>query len=255
MLIKMELHPAYRHLANWIQRLPDTFGTEGEILVDGRNQVREVVVEGERLVVKYFKRITTANRFVYRYFRASKASRAYRNAQVLLSRGVSTPFPVASFDVYSQGKLVHSFFVSRHVAYPSAYELMARPYHEVEEELKDLAAFLFRLHRLGIFHADLNLSNVLYRPVQGGAEYCLIDNNRIRFRSYTRRRAMRNLRRLQMPLVNYAALVDEYARLANQDVFETFGLMMFYRSLNRDLRKLKRFFKELNLFKVLTQKY
>lgn len=94
MRIKMELHPAYRHLANWIQRLPDSFGTEGEILVDGRNQVREVVVEGERLVVKYFKRITTANRFVYRYFRASKASRAYRNAQVLLSKGVSIHIPL-----------------------------------------------------------------------------------------------------------------------------------------------------------------
>ena len=108
---------------------------------------------------------------------------------------------------------------------------------------------------MGIFHAYLNLTNGLHHSTPSGSDFCLIDNNRIRFRSYTRRRAMRNLRRIQMPLVNYAALVDEHARLAHQDVFETYWLMMFYRSFNRDLCKLKRFFKELNPLNVLAQKY
>lgn len=255
MKTKMILHPEYSHLADWVSQLPDSFSTQGKILVDGRNQVRVVEVGGEPLVVKYFKRITTANRYIYRYFRASKGERAYSNAEVLLSNGVLTPFPVASFDVYDHGRLKHSFFISRYVDCPSAYELMARSYQDIGCELKALAAFLYRIHRLGIFHADLNLTNVLHHSTPSGSVFCLIDNNRIRFKPYTRRRAMRNLRRLHMPLVNYAALVEEYARLANQDVFDTIGIMMFYRAVNRDFRKLKRHFKELNLLNVLTQKY
>lgn len=249
------IHPEYSHLADWVILLPDCFSTQGQVLVDGRNQVRLVKFGGELLVVKYFKRITTANRYIYRYFRASKGERAYANAQVLLSNGVLTPFPVASLDVYKHGRLIHSFFISRYVDCPSAYELMAKSYQDIARELKDLAAFLYKIHRLGIFHADLNLTNVLHHSTPLGSDFCLIDNNRIRFRPYTRRRALRNLRRIHMPLVNYAALVEEYAQLAHQDVFETFDVMMFYRSLNRDLRKLKRFFKEFNPLNVIAQKY
>ncbi len=244
---QLTLHPEYPFLETWIRNLSQSPSLEGRLMIDGRNQVSEVTEHGERYVVKYFKHITKANRYIYRYFRASKGKRAYNNALILLSKGISTPFPIANLDVYEHGQLKQNYFVSRYVDYSSAYELMSKPYHEIETELKALADFLFKLHRLGIFHADLNLTNVLYYYTPSGIEFCLIDNNRIRFRPYTKRRAMRNLRRLQMPLVNYATLIDEYARQANQNVFTTFGMMMFYREVNNNFRRMRKALKQLLL--------
>ncbi len=254
MKAQLTLHPDYGFLEKWIKSLPQTYNTQGHVIIDGRNRVSDVEVDGRRYVIKYFNRITVFNRYIYRFLRASKGQRAYDNALVLLSNGISTPFPVANLDVYEHGKLTHNFFVSRHVDYPSAYDLMSRPFQEIETELKALAAFLYRLHRLGIFHADLNLTNVMYCNTAQGIEFCLIDNNRIRFRPYTRRRALRNLRRLQMPLVNYAAFVDEYAHQSNQDVFKTFGMTMFYREANREFRKMRQSLKRWFLGKIKIQK-
>ena len=118
MKAQLTLHPDYGFLEKWIKSLPQTYNTQGHVIIDGRNRVSDVEVDGRRYVIKYFNRITVFNRYIYRFLRASKGQRAYDNALVLLSNGISTPFPVANLDVYEHGKLTHNFFVSRHVDYP-----------------------------------------------------------------------------------------------------------------------------------------
>ncbi|MFA6335511.1 MAG: hypothetical protein WCX48_08155 [Bacteroidales bacterium] len=48
-------------------------------------------VEGFVLVVKYFKKITLANKFIYAHVRKSKARRAYEHSELLLSKGFTSP--------------------------------------------------------------------------------------------------------------------------------------------------------------------
>lgn len=247
MKYRVKIHSDFYRFNNWIKALPETFDHQGKMLVDGRNQVKLIEVDGVKFVVKYFRKITLANRFIYRYLRASKGERAYENAMTLLDRRISTPTPVAFIDVYGRGILEGSYFVSLYVEFDSAFDLLNRPFTECEDHLKLLARFLYNIHRKGVFHADLNLTNVLHCPSNSESPFCLIDNNRIRFRKYNSRSAMRNLRRIHMPVVNYAALIGEYARLSRQDAFRTVGQLMGYHRLNSLFRKTKRFLKNLIL--------
>ncbi len=240
MKTKLKLNKDYSQLKDWVLSMPEIFDTEGEFVVDGRNQVKIIDYNNNRYVVKYFRRITKANRVIYNYFRASKGERAYCNANILLSKGISTPMPVAYYDVFEKGRLKYSYFISEYVDCPSAFDIINRPLMECEAQLKQLAAFFYKIHKKGVFHADLNLTNVLYCPDDILTPFSLIDNNRIRFKRYTKRRAMRNLRRIQIPIVNYAALMNEYAKLSEQDVFGTIGAMMFYRGVNREFRSLRK---------------
>lgn len=248
MEMKLELNKDYGFLKQWLLDLPQSFNYMGEVLIDGRNQVRLIEVDGCLYVVKYFKRVTLFNRYVYRYLRASKGERAYCNAQTLLQKGIDTPTPIAYLDVYEHARLKYSFFISLYEKGQSAYQLMNQPLQQIDNQLNELASFLYLIHRKGVFHADLNLTNVLCHIEDETTKFCLIDNNRIRFKSYSRRRAMRNLRRVRMPLVNYAALVSYYARIANQEPFNTLGIMMFYRRVNTQLRLLRKFVKRKVLF-------
>ena len=85
--MKITVNPAIRHVQPFIERLPEVFHASGEVLHDGRNQIRAFDIGGERLVVKRYKRPNVFNRFMYSFFRKNKACRAYETAFALKAEG------------------------------------------------------------------------------------------------------------------------------------------------------------------------
>lgn len=87
----------YVSLRDFILTVPRIFGRhEGELLHEGRNEVRRFSVGELDLVVKRYKRVNLVQRVVYTFFRKSKAERAYKYAHTFRNCGIDTPHEVAS---------------------------------------------------------------------------------------------------------------------------------------------------------------
>lgn len=243
MKAKIYVNPAFINLSEHIEQIPSNFWTTGDVLHNGRNEIRKVVVQGETLVIKYFKKITWANRLIYSTIRKSKAQRSFENSRRLICNGISTPTPIAYINTYRCGLLYQSFYISDFTNSRPVLEFINSPITKAESALKSLAQFSYKLHRLGIFHGDYNTSNVLY--LYDGSEYrfTLIDNNRIKFYHYTKRRGLKNLIRMKFPIEKIGIISSEYAQISESNDLRTLFLLILFRLQFQHMRELKEMIK------------
>ena len=80
------IHPKYSFLHSFIEHLPEVFLTEGEYIHDGRNKIKVFEINGLRINVKRYRIPLLINRFIYLYFRKTKAERAYEYALILQNK-------------------------------------------------------------------------------------------------------------------------------------------------------------------------
>jgi hypothetical protein len=216
-------------LEEYLSTLSGDFDRSGELIHSGRNEIRVVDINGFRLVVKYFKRITFFNRVIFATVRSSKAERAYEHSLKLKEFGISTPEPVAFCDFIKNGILEKSFYICRYTDYRPLKEEFFHPVSECETILEEFARFSYRLHTLGIYHDDFNLDNILYYYNGSHFDFSLIDNNRMRFRPYNVKRGIKNMRRLGLPVDKLGVICAEYSRIANTSDLRTMNFMIFCR--------------------------
>lgn len=243
MKIKIYVNPAFTHLTEYIKKIPTNFWETGEVLHNDRNEIRKVKQQGEILVIKYFKKITWINRLIYSTVRKSKAQRSFENSRKLIRSGINTPMPIAFVDIYKKGLLYQSFYISDFIELKPLNELLEQPIGKSEEGLKAFAHYSYKLHRLGIFHNDYNLTNVLYTQTNGEYDFALIDNNRMEFRAYTKRRGLKNLRRLNLPVDKLGIIGSEYANDSQSNSFRTLMTMLFFQIQFKERKYIKNLFK------------
>lgn len=223
------INDKFAYLEDFIRRLPDRFSNSGEIIYIGRNEVRVININGLILAVKYFKRLTLANRYIYATFRKSKARRAYEHTGLLLEKGITSPENVAYVNCYKYGMLYKAYYVSLFTDYKQLKDLVALPISETEEVLKAFARFTFKLHGSGVFHNDYTIYNVLYSFTDNQYDFSLIDNNRMSFTDYSFRKGMKNLKRLSVPVDILGVIAAEYSKEANINDYLTLNMMVFSR--------------------------
>lgn len=232
------VHSDFAHLSKDILQIPHLFEESEHILHEGRNQIRVIDMYGYRLVVKRFRRITLANRFIYRFFRKSKAHRAFINAEELLKRGVSTPAPVAYIDENGRYLLGNSFFISEYIDYNNFGVNKSKLTDR--EFIIAFANFLYSLHQQGVFHNDLNIGNVMYKQkADGDYDFCLVDNNRMQFRKATYRRIKKNFNRLFLSFESYSILVHEYALVAGFEPYAFMENLLWFRKTKVMIQRFK----------------
>lgn len=224
--MKITVNPAIRHVQPFIERLPEVFHASGEVLHDGRNQIRAFDIGGERLVVKRYKRPNVFNRFMYSFFRKNKACRAYEHALRLRGMGFDTPEPVAWSEYRKGGLIADAYFVSRRSELTPLPQTMKQfPAPDTLPVLEAFARFTVRLHEQGICHEDFNQTNILweYDGATGSYRFQLIDINRMRFHARPLRpdECMINLRRLSCPAVPFLYILDRYADIRGWDINDT----------------------------------
>jgi tRNA A-37 threonylcarbamoyl transferase component Bud32 len=239
------IHRSFRALTPFITNISENFGIYGTTIQNGRNHVKVIELENYKIVVKSYVKLAWINRIIYGLFRKSKSQRAYENATILANNDIITPIPIGHIDYYSFGILKKSYFVSLYINCKPTKELFSLPIDECNPALAEFAKFTYRLHKLGIFHGDYGLNNVLYSEAPGGYNFCLIDNNRMRFRMYSQKRAMKNLSRIHLSLEQYAVLASEYANTAKTDAIETAHHMLNYMQSWKSAKKTKRTLKNL----------
>jgi len=239
------INPKYASLNNFINRIPEKFEQLGVLIHTGRNDVRDVDVDGVRVVIKSFIRITGLNKLVFATIRKSKAQRSYEHSMNLLEDGITSPEPIAYINCYKNCLLVNSYYVCVYTNYQPVDELFERPLLESEQALKAFARFTYRLHRLGIYHNDYNVSNVLYSYNGKNYDFSIIDNNRMRFTRYSYFKGLRSLQRIQLPIEKLAVIGSEYAAQAHTSDLKTMNVLILFRFQYLNKLFLKKQFKAL----------
>lgn len=222
--MRLVVDSKYVGLKPFLSQLADDgwFDRHGGILHDGRNTIKRFDAEGCSLAVKRFGHLSILNRMIYGTLRRSKAMRAYLHAGRLRALGIDTPEAVAVVEIRRYGLLRTSYFVALHTDYrplPPVLESFVRQPSAVKPLLDALAGFLFRLHRAGVLHLDLNQGNILYRYDEAdGYRFQLIDTNRMRFRRrLSLRKRLENLRRLSCEASAYLYILRRYAEISRTD--------------------------------------
>lgn len=247
---KLKISDEYGQYRDFAASLPETFTKTGRTLYAGRNIVKEMDAGVQTLIVKKYHRPNIAQRVAYSFFKRSKAERAFDFAIRMRGLGIDTPHEVACVETRQHGMLDDSYFVSLPCMLPSLSSLLRRT--DFDKRVADeLAAFVVRLHELGVMHGDLNLTNILYeQDGTGRTHFTLIDTNRSKFgKNLTRRQCVDNIMRLShdRPLLDY--IVRRYASIRKWDEGETSEKVMHTLERFEHRRAFKRKIK--GLFKAL----
>ena len=205
-------------VVDYVDRLIAGAPCEGTVLKKLRNTLTLVNVDGTKLVVKSFDHFSLPNRFIYAYFRKSKAERSFLYAQRLIDLGFGSPRPLAFFDVIQHGMV-------RRSCYLSAYDGLSKPvvnWHRrdnAQEYAKHLAQLTLSLHEAGVYHHDYNTDNVL---CDDNWNFSMVDLNRIHFWKGDEDERISGIIRIADSNDGVAAVAREYATLRGMDDIDGF---------------------------------
>lgn len=196
-----------------VREIFDNFDSVGRVIYSGRNVVRMVDTPSGVLAVKRFKVPHLLQKFVYTLFCHPKAQKAYDAVALISNAGVGSPAAVA----YGIGKrygFVHTtYFACEYFTCPTAAEIVYNKDRPTHNLVKAIAQMAIRLHKAGVMHGDLNLTNILVKNSGQELTLSLVDTNRTRLHvNPSRSRCLNNLVRLTHNRQVLAAIAVEYAR-------------------------------------------
>jgi hypothetical protein len=226
------LHPDYQHLKEFMYSLPQRFkDCEGELIHNGRNQLRTIEYEGQRFVVKAFKRPHLINQFIYGIFRPSKAKRSYEHALLMQEIGVGTPQPIGYINIRKGCLFDKSYYVCLESECKHVYQELFEKHFDYEEEvLRAVGKLTALLHNHGYAHKDYGRANILFVKKEDGIKLDLVDLNRLAIGPLDINNGCKNLERLPATPQMHRWIAEEYAKDRGFDVEECYNLMVAYRS-------------------------
>ncbi len=155
---------------------------------------------------------------INKFFRRIRSKRAFRAGQLLLKNGFFTPLPV----VYGTEKIFcfikKNFLITKEVSGERTYQYFQKYFQPSfsAELLAEKRALMYaagheigRLHRMGIFHGDLRVGNIIINGKGSSAQFFFIDNERTRqYRVIPERKRVKNLVQLNMVLLPQITRTD-----------------------------------------------
>jgi len=246
----LKVSPNFENNSKKLEEILVNFDSVGEVLGNqNRNTIRVVNFNGIKINIKSFRQPKLINSFVYRHIRKSKAERSFRYANVLLSKGIGTPEPIAYFENKSVFGLKESYYISEHIEVDLTYrELVEEPAFENHEIiLRQFVHFTHLLHENNILFNDHSPGNTIIKKVSDRYYFYLVDLNRMVFKELNLVERMKNFSRLTPKQEMVAVMSNEYSKITNIDEKKIFDLMWgltskFQRKFFRK-KKIKKLFK------------
>lgn len=138
--MKIKINPKYEKMRSFIERIPDVFDKEGEVIYTGRNLIKVMEApDGTIVNVKRFHVPKGLNSLIYSWgLRTPKGERAYEYPYLLASTGIGTPTVIALIEQRNAiGLLGYTYLVTvqcdyGHTLYevgdaqPGSYEKLAK---------------------------------------------------------------------------------------------------------------------------------
>ena len=228
--MKIVINPQYKDLTDFIKNLPLEFENSGEIIYSARNIIKKFMINDIALTVKRYKVPLRINQLIYTFFRPTKAERAYKYAQYLLSTGIKTPEPIAYIEVKHGGIFYQGYFISQAEDYPRLMREFHDGIHGQENILDAFAAFTVKLHEAGILHLDYSPGNILFKTEGNKVSFSLVDLNRMRFGKLSQEQCLRNFDRLTRDTEVIRYIVSEYARIRGWDIDRSIEKALHYQA-------------------------
>lgn len=213
--MKIVVNKEYIEYKDFIKEIPFNFDCLGEIVYEGRNTIRSVSHKDKILNIKSFKKPNLINKFVYRYFRASKAERSYYFAERLLHLGIKTPINIAF--VETRAFLIgRTFYISEHLDYDfTILDVLEERVVDRVNIIRQFVSFTNSLHRKRILHLDYSPGNILIKKNKGNYEFYLVDINRMKFTNVSIKMGIKNFSKLWSSEEMITIISEEYASLNN----------------------------------------
>ena len=235
MSMKYNISPKYSSIKDAILDINKNFSSTGESIKSGRNHLKIIDLDNKKFVVKSFKKPTAIKSYTYGNIFPSKAKRSFDYANILLSKEIHTPEPVAYIDYYKGLQFQESFYISEY--YPYDYDLSVlftergnnkTPFKDSEVLWTAFIKFTLELHRQGVNHLDYTRRNVLI--TQQGSEYSfsLVDLNRIDFKSLSLRDRMKSLSRITSDSDLVKMIATYYSASSDYDYDKCLHLLQYF---------------------------
>lgn len=212
------INPKYESFRPWIESIPQSFSSMGEVVYSARNEIRRVSCDGTAFCIKRYHVPRGLNRLIYTFFRKPKAIRAYENAELLNKRGFSTPEQVAV--ILQGGLLSWSYLVTVYSPLNRRfYEFREHGIKGYEELLNNLGVLAGEMNDKGLLHKDFSPGNILFDRVDDKWKIEIVDINRLRFGKVSMRRGCRNFARLwgDETLIEFVARAYAHQRKFDED--------------------------------------
>ena len=186
-------------------------------------------------MVKSFKKPTAIKSYTYGNIFPSKAKRSFDYANILLSKGIHTPEPVAYIDYYKGLQFQESFYISEY--YPYDYDLSVlftergdnkTPFNDSEVRWTAFMKFTVELHNLEINHLDYTRRNVLITQQGTDYKFSIVDLNRIDFKSLSLRDRMKSLSRITSDSDLVKMIAKHYSTSSNYDYDKCLHLLQYF---------------------------
>ncbi len=228
---KITVNTNYDSTKEEIKTIIANFDSITDYIAKGtRNSIKKIELENKRIAtIKSFKIPNLINKYVYRFFRESKAKRSYDYAKKLIDLGFKTPYPIAYVENTSAIQFLESYYFCELVEADLTYRELVevKDWPNRTEILKQFTQFTFALHQAGIEFLDHSPGNTLIKQIaENKYEFYLVDLNRMNFHEAmdfdTR---IKNFSRLTPYKDMVEIMATEYAKLINQPAQEVVDAM------------------------------
>ncbi|WP_291067103.1 MULTISPECIES: lipopolysaccharide kinase InaA family protein [unclassified Empedobacter] len=219
---KIVVNNNYKTTQTEIKSIIDNFDLIDDYIAKGtRNSIKKKTLKsGKIATIKSFKIPNIVNKFVYRFFRKSKAERSFLYANKLIDLGFKTPTPIAYVENFNTISFLKSYYFCELVTSEITFRELVLDinYSNRNEILKQFTKFTFDLHEAGIEFLDHSPGNTLIKQVgENQYEFYLVDLNRMNFHnSMSFDIRMKNFSRLTPQKEMIEIMGKEYAKLINK---------------------------------------
>jgi serine/threonine protein kinase len=214
---KLEVNEEFKSLKNFVENIKEFFNKSQNSIHKARNEIKVINYENNDLVVKSFKIPHFLNRFIYTFFRDSKAKRSYEYSLRIAS---FAPKPIGYIEFYETFLIKESYFISEKFDYDfTAKDLLFNDnFLNKNEILKEFAKFTYTLHENKIYHLDYSPGNILIKEDNGKYIFKIVDINRMQFFKPNIDLRMKNFAKLWATNEDLKTIAEEYSKISNFDL-------------------------------------
>jgi len=253
--MKMMVSQNYIEKKEKLCKIIQSYNSIGQYIYKGnRNSLKTVDFEKQIICIKAFKKPHLINKFLYAYVRKSKAKRSYEYAQLLLSKGIGTPEPIAYFENNDWIGLNESFYVCEYIKVDYTFRdiLKLEDIQKKEKIIRKFVAFTYKLHCANVQFIDHSTGKTLIKEMgNDDFSFFLVDLNRTNFnKEMSLDERIKNFSKLTSSKEIVALMSNEYAKLTGEHESYVFEKMWKYAiNFQSNFYRKKRLKKKLKFWK------
>ncbi len=244
---KLEVNEEFKTLKNFVKNLKIFFQKNNNTIHKARNEIKVINYESRDFVVKSFKIPHIINKFVYTFFKSSKAKKSYDFA---LKIDKFTPKPIGYIEFYESFLINDSYFISEKFDYDFTIRepLLDINFPNKNEIFKAFAQFTFDLHENEIYHLDYSPGNILIKKENDKFIFKIVDINRMKFLNMDLEKRAKNFSKLWAKDEDLEFIAKEYAKIYEKNNEEFISKTI---SFSKKHKAVKNFKKRLKGIKVV----